>query len=315
MKRNVKLLSAVVVILVGLVALAAVVKPDTKSVGGDVETMVVTHEYGETTVAKNPEKVLVFDLGVLDALDYLEVSVAGVPKASLPTYLDKYNTDEVVNVGGLKEPDFEAIYAAQPDLIIISGRQADFYEQLSEIAPTIHIGIDNVNYLESFKENMTLLGEIFEKEEVVATELEKVEAKMLEVKEKVETTNQNALVLLANEGEISAYGAESRFGIIHNSLGFVAADDTIEVSTHGQKVSFEYVANVNPDYLFVVDRNAVVEGEAQASSTLDNELIQSTNAYKNDQIVYLDAVVWYTVSGGFTSTMKMIEEIETAITK
>ncbi|HAX71935.1 MAG TPA: ABC transporter [Firmicutes bacterium] len=315
MSKNAKLLSIIVVVLVGLVALAAIVKPEAKSVGEDVETVVVTHTLGETTIEKNPETVLVFDLGVLDALDYLEVPVAGVPKSSLPTYLEQYNTDEVVNVGGIKEPDLEAIYAAQPDLIIISGRQADYYEDLSEIAPTLYVTIDNNNYLESFKENMTLLGEIFEKEDAVAAELEKVETQVLAVKEKVEALNQNALIVLSNEGEISAYGAESRFGIIHNSLGFAAADDTIEVSTHGQKVSFEYVADVNPDYLFVVDRSAVVSGSAEAEATLNNELIQSTDAYKNDQIVYLDAVVWYTVSGGFTSTMKMVEEIETAISK
>ncbi len=33
------------------------------------------------------------------------------------------------NLGGLKEPDFEAINALNPELIIISGRQSDMYDK------------------------------------------------------------------------------------------------------------------------------------------------------------------------------------------
>ena len=45
----------------------------------------------------------------------------------------------------------EKIFELNPDLIIISGRQADYYEELSKIAPTINLSIDNKNYLESFE--------------------------------------------------------------------------------------------------------------------------------------------------------------------
>ena len=34
---------------------------------------------------------------------------------------------------------------------------------------------------------------------------------------------------------------------------------------------------------------------------------------KNGNIVYLDPSIWYTATGGFTSTMKMVEEINSAI--
>ena len=92
------------------------------------------------------------------------------------------------------------------------------------------------------------------------------------------------------------------------------ADENIEsAGQHGAKVSFEYIADLNPDYLFVVDRGAVVGGEASAQGTLNNELINSTDAAKNGNIIYLDAAVWYTATGGFTSTLKMVDEVSTAI--
>ena len=42
--------------------------------------------------------------------------------------------------------------------------------------------------------------------------------------------------MLVNEGQLSAYGKGSRFGLIHDTFGFKAADDKIEASTHGQSV-------------------------------------------------------------------------------
>jgi len=36
-------------------------------------------------------------------------------------------------VGTLKEPDFEAVNAIQPDLIIISGRQQDSYNNFKKL--------------------------------------------------------------------------------------------------------------------------------------------------------------------------------------
>ena len=92
------------------------------------------------------------------------------------------------------------------------------------------------------------------------------------------------------------------------------ADENIEsAAQHGAKVSFEYIADLNPDYLFVVDRGAVVGGESSAQGTLNNELINSTDAAKNGNIIYLDAALWYTATGGFTSTLKMVDEVSTAI--
>ena len=140
------------------------------------ETITVTHELGETTVEKNPEKVVVFDFGILDSMDKLGIeAVVGVPQGNIPGYLKKYtDTEKYENVGTLKEADFEAIHAMNPDLIIISGRQAAMYEEFTDIAPTIHLGVDTTKYMESFENNMTTLGEIFAKEDDVKEELAEI---------------------------------------------------------------------------------------------------------------------------------------------
>lgn len=278
------------------------------------ETLVVSHELGETTVNKNPKRVVVFDYGILDSLDKLEVEgIVGLVQDGLPEHLSKFESEDYSSVGSLKEPNMEKIFELTPDLIIISGRQADYYEELSKIAPTIHLGVNNENYLESFSENMNKLGEIFGKEKAVEKELTAITEAIEELNAKVTEKNVNGLITLANDGSFSVYGAESRFGIIHNSFGVTPVDETIEASTHGQKASFEYIVEKNPQYLFVVDRAAIVGGTTSAKELFENELMKKTDVYKNDNIVYLNPNIWYTATGGFTSTMIMVEEIDNAI--
>lgn len=278
----------------------------------EAETVTVTHELGETTFDKNPEKVVVFDFGILDSMDKLGIeAVAGVPQESIPAYLEKYaDAEKYENVGTLKEADFEAIHALDPDLIIISGRQASMYEEFAEIAPTIHMGIDTTKYMESFTQNMNTLGEIFGKEDQVKEELAAIDTQIEDLKSSI--TDEKALIVLANEGKVSAYGAASRFGIIHDVFGVKQADEGIEASTHGQSISFEYILETNPDMMFVIDRNAAVGNDASAKDSLENELVQKTTAYQNDNIIYLDPDFWYLSGGGLQSVSQMVTDIQSA---
>lgn len=272
--------------------------------------MTITHELGETVLEEKPENVVVFDFGILDALNTLDVEVTGIPQAAIPPYLEEYAGEEYTNVGSLKEPDFEAIHAMQPDLIIISGRQADLYPEFEEIATTVYMGLDTTDYMNSFETNMTLLGEMFEKEEEMATELETVKSEIDGIASEVEAVEGKALFVLINEGKVSAYGPASRFGLIHDVFGYNAADENLEVSTHGQGVSYEYLAETNPDILFVLDRSqAIASGEA-GNADFENELVQKTNAYKNGKIIYVDPSSWYLAGGGLQSMRIMIEDMK-----
>lgn len=320
MKRKVSLVSMLLLLALLVVGCGGAASGPQAAQGASDPTpaqpaeIVVTHQLGETVVPVNPEKVVVFDFGILDTLDVLGVEVAAVPRANLPPYLAKYDDDRYVNAGTLFEPDFEALSALDPDLIIISTRTATQYDALKELAPTIHLAVDTNDYMGSFKKNMEYIGAIFQKEEQVAAEIKKIEDLVAEVKSKVAGSSEKALILLSNDKAISAYGPGSRFGIIHDVLGFPAADGSIQVSTHGDSVSFEYVKEKNPDYIFVIDRAAVVSGGGQlAKDTLDNDLIKQTNAYKNGKIVYLDPNYWYLSGGGLVSVSEMVKEIAASV--
>jgi iron complex transport system substrate-binding protein len=288
---------------------------DTKKGSEKSAEIKVTHDLGEDTVKADPKTVVAFDFGVLDTLDKLGIEVAGVPQANIPPYLSKYEDSKYTNVGSLKEPDFEAISELEPDVIFISGRQSAAYEELKKIAPTVYLGVDTTDYMNSFKHNMNIIGEIFDKKQEVTKELAKIDEDIATLNEKAKAVDGKSLILLVNDGSISAYGKNSRFGIIHDVFGLAPADENIEASTHGQKVTFEYVAEKNPAYLFVIDRGAVVGGESSAEKVLDNKLINGIDAAKNDHIVYLDPSYWYLSGGGLLSTSEMVKEISEAISK
>lgn len=277
-------------------------------------SITVEHELGKTEVEKDPDKVVVFDFGILDTLDELSVDVAAVPQGNIPSYLEAYESDDYEDVGSLKEPDFEKIAEVDPDLIIISGRQSDVYDQLEEIAPTVFLGVDTTRYMDSFQENMETVGKIFDKEKEIDEELAAIDDSIDTLTEEAEDIDKNSLIILANDDKISAYGPKSRFGLIHDVFGVPAADEDIEASTHGQNVSFEYVKELNPDLLYVIDRGAAItEGEPAAKQMIENELMKNTNAYQNDDIVYLNPDYWYLSGGGLISVKEMLQEVSDSL--
>lgn len=279
------------------------------------ETITVTDRQGnEVEVPKSPEKVVVLDLGSLDILDDLDVDIAGVPKNNLPEYLNKYKDEKYTNVGGVKEFNFETINEINPDLIIIEGRQAESLEELNKIAPTLYLGSDGADYYNSLKNNADILGKIFNKENEVSQKFSSFDARINAVSEKVKEQNLNALVTMVSDGAMSVYGSGSRYNFIFKELGFTATDDSIQVSSHGQSISNEYLAQKNPNYLFVIDKGQITGKDAQpAKEIIENELVKTTDTYKNDNIVYLDSNAWYVGGAGFKALDKMLTDVEGAL--
>lgn len=87
-------------------------------------------------------------------------------------------------------------------------------------------------------------------------------------------------------------------------------------STHGNEASFELIVSLAPDYIFVMDRDAAIasEGAKLAQEIMENELVMSTDAYKNGNLIILEHPnIWYTAEGGITALHYMLSDLETAL--
>jgi iron complex transport system substrate-binding protein len=285
------------------------------SVGLDAasaQSIEVPHAQGATLVAVRPEKVLTFDLAALDTLDALGVSVSGVPKTGLPAYLSKFAEGASETIGTLFEPDYEAVNAASPDLIIVGERSRAKYRDLARIAPTIDLSINQKDFLKSTIGNVRLLARIFGKESEADAHIAELEKSVADAR-LIGMRSGTALIVLTTGGKMSAYGPGSRFGLIHDALGIKPAVEGLDVTTHGQAVSAEFILKVNPDWLFVIDRDVVAGSGGAAPNVLDNELVAQTTAWEKGQVVYLDAVNWYLVGGGLTALRANVEQVAKAL--
>lgn len=281
-------------------------------VSGDQIT--ISHAQGQTTLACNPQKVVVFDYSTLDTLDQLGVNVVGAPQANLPAFLEKYQGGEYTNVGTLFEPDYEKVNELQPELIIVGGRSAAVYPELAKIAPTIDVTVDQGTFVDSFKHNVTNLATIFGKESAAETKLAALDAAIAGVKEKAAANDQKALIILTTGGKVSAYGHGSRFGIIHDVLGVTPAVPDVTAETHGDAISFEFIRDKNPDILYIVERDSVtVEAGASAQQVLDNELVKATKAAQSGKMVYLEPATWYLANAGLGTLSSMVAEVEASL--
>lgn len=273
----------------------------------------VTHAQGETTVPVDPETVVTFDLATLDTLDALGVEVDGLPKSNLPGRLARFDTEDVLDVGTLFEPDYEAVNAAAPDLIIVGGRSSEALPELAKIAPTIDLTNDWADFRGSVEENSRVLGQVFDKADEVEQLIADLDAD-IEATRALAADAGDALVVMTAAGEVTAYGPGSRFGFLHDELGVTPAVEDVEAATHGEAVSFEFLAETNPDRLFVVDRDAAVgEAGAAAAQVLDNELVHGTTAWSQDQVVYVDSVDWYIVNGGLGTLQRIVDQVAAAL--
>ncbi|GLO64873.1 MULTISPECIES: siderophore ABC transporter substrate-binding protein [Oceanobacillus] len=258
-----------------------------------------------------PENIVVFDYGMLDTLDTLGVEgIVGVPKDStLPENLSDYESDEYANIGTLKEPRLEEIASLEPDVIFISGRQSAFYDQLKEITPNvIFIGTQQDDYWNTFLKSVDIAAKMFNKEEEAQEYLDKYDAALAELEEKA-GNYETSLVTMYNEGNLSGFATNSRFGYIYDLYGFEPVTEDIESSSHGSNFGFEAILDLDPQVLFVIDRTAAVDGDSNIESDLENDIIKQTAAYENENIIYLDGPLWYLGGGGLQSELDKIDEV------
>ena len=272
---------------------------------------VVLHAQGETTLPGVPEKVLVQDWATFDNLQALGVAVAGIPSSNVPGYLADAVPADALQIGSLFEPDFEGIAASGADVYFVSARSAAAYPTAKDILPTIDMSLaDNADIVGGIKANLTKLGGIFGKQDEEQDLNRALDAKVAEVKAAAEGKG-NALVLVTNAGNVGVYGSDSRVAWIHNQLGIPSAMADVEDGDHGgDGVSFEFILETNPDWLFVVDRDAGTgESQGAAAALLDNDLVNQTKAAQQNHIVYLDPQAAYITMHGYTGVMLMLDQV------
>lgn len=279
----------------------------------------ITDAQGRTVeVPANPKTVVAIDWSVIRTLTDLGVEVDAVPKANsaLPADLAKY--EKATQVGTLFEPDYEAIAAMNPDLVIVGSRSGtpEIVKEFEKIAPAvIDMSVRSESPADTFKlttERVTQLGSIFGKQQQASDLMAKIATDIAKVKKSATDSGKTAMVVQVSDGTVSAYGPGSRFGTVYEDFGYKPTGAPLDdKGGHGEEISQEFFVQYNPGVLFVLDRAKVVgQKQAPALDVLNNGLVGTTDAAKDKKIVEIDGFSWYIATSAPSSWQQMIKDVQ-----
>ena len=266
-----------------------------------------------SAAANDDSRIATFDLGSLDTLDALGLSeqVVGVPKASLPRYLEQYAADTYSDIGGLRSPDMAALADANPTLIVHTGRQADWEAELGEIAPLLNTSLTGDDYLAAFDANVhELAGQLSAESNAEAA----LAALHTEIEQQREALREapTTLVVTHNGGNLML----NQHPVVHQVLGITALEmpESVTPEVRGERtftpLSAEAIAEINPEVVLVIDRSAAIGDEPADADQLRDTL---ADAGTNPQVVILTPALWYLSGGGLQSLALQMDEVTSAL--
>lgn len=293
------LLSAGFAALLTSTALAAEVRIDTAQ--------------GAVSLPEAPAKVAVLDLGAADTMMALGVTPRAVPDKLYIDHLQPL-AHGAAPVGTLQEPNLEKLAEVGPDLIVVANRSAVKRDAVAQVAPAIDMTVDGARLIDDARARLSAFATLFGKQAEGEALLATLDGKLAAVRAAGKDKGR-ALVVLTNGPKMSAYGEGSRFGWLYDVTGLPQVGVALDASAnHGDAISHEFIAQANPDWLFVLDRGAAIGAdEPSAQATLDNELVRRTNAWRNGNVVYLPADNVYLAPGGYTALSETLDALTAAL--
>lgn len=266
------------------------------------DIVLVKDIHGEVEVKKNPSKVISLDNRSFETLEDFGVSLQAAPKDVMPADMSYVLDESVENIGNHREPNLEKLVALDPELVIVGQRFAKYYDDIKEILPNTTI-IDysydvsgesenpGQTLVNGFKESTMDLGKIFSKEDEAQKLVNKLDKSIENVKNSYK--GDSVLGIVASGGNLgfSAPRYGRVWGPIYDIFDLKPALEVKDSSSDhkGDDVSVEAIADANPDYLLVLDRDAgVSDTESESAKDLieNSKTLSSTDAVKNKNIVY-----------------------------
>ena len=256
-------------------------------------TVTVTDVRGEVEIPANPQRIV--DLsGNSDILSILGYKVVGTANSDaydytkFPSYLEEtLSGAEILGYSMQDTMDVEAVMNLNPDLIVISTVQEKMYDQLSEIAPTVMIQLEALNW----KDDVRTLGKVFGKEDVANEWIANYEAKAKEAGDKIKAEygeDTTYLSFLASGGQFFVFDGAGFGDVLYNDMGLAKPEGMPEQTDISLPVvTYEGLAAIQTDYIFLI---ATDEDLAQLE---ENSIWNNLPAVKNGNVVILESSPYF----------------------
>lgn len=277
-----------------------------EEINDDLEdkTVEIIDARGKVTVPVNPKNVVSLDSRTFETLSDWGIKLLAAPKPIMPADSPYVSDHSVLDIGNHREPNLEIIAAVEPELVIVGQRFANFYDDIKAIVPNaavIDLDFDvseaadtpGENLKNGLKDATITLGKIFDKNE----EAERLIADFDQAIEEAKSAyngRDTIMSLVVSGGNIgfSAPLSGRVWGPMYEIFGWVPALEVENTSSdhQGDDISVEAIAQSNPDWILVLDRDAATSSTSNAvpaQDVIDNSpALQNTNAVSQAKIIY-----------------------------
>lgn len=272
-------------------------------------TVTVTDVRGDVEIPADPQRIV--DLsGNSDILSILGYDVVGTANSDaydytkFPSYLEEtLKGAEILGYSMQDTMDVEAVMNLNPDLIVISTVQEKMYDALSEIAPTVMIQLEALNW----KDDVRTLAKVFNKEDVANEWIANYENKAKEAGDKIKAEygeDTTYLSFLASGGQFFIFDGAGFGDVLYNDMGLAKPAGMPEQTDISLPVvTYEGLAAIQSDYIFVI---ATDEDLAQLEA---NSIWNNLPAVKNGNVVILESSPYF--NQGYSSIGReiLVDEI------
>ncbi|MGG0821997.1 siderophore ABC transporter substrate-binding protein [Paenibacillus turicensis] len=294
-------------------------------------TIEITDAHGKVTVPVNPKKVVALDSRTFETLAAWDVKLVAVPKDVMPADSPYVKDETVQNIGNHREPNLELLASVDPDLVIVGQRFASFYEDIKKLVPNAAVidldfdvsgkeGNPGENLVKGLKDATTNLGNIFDKQEDT-TKLNAELDTAIEAAKTAYNGTDKIMSVVVSGGNIgfSAPHSGRVWGPLYDIFGWAPSLEVDKSSSdhQGDEISVEAIAQSNPDWIFVLDRDAAISSSKDSVPAQDvinkAPALKNTTAITKGQIVYAPNDTYTNES--IETFIELINNVATALGK
>ncbi len=294
-------------------------------------TVEVTDIYGTVTVPVNPKNVVSLDNRTFETLSDWGIELAAVPKGVMPAGSPYYQDAAVQDIGDHREPNLEIIAAVNPELVIVGQRFASYYEDIKALVPDAAVidlsfalseeaGESGATLVDGLKNSTIALGKIFDKDEE-AQKLNAAFDQAIEDAKAAYNGTDKIMSVVVSGGDIGFAAPFSGrvWGPMYDIFGWTSALEVDGSSSDhkGDDISVEAIAQSNPDWLMVLDRDAAISSEEENVPAKDvinqSPALKNTTAVSKDQIIYAPNDTYTNES--IQTYLELFENIASAFSK
>lgn len=262
------------------------------------QSVTIEDNGGSKTIALPLDSVVATDNRTFETLDAWGIELAAAPRALMPSTIGYQSNEAIVDLGSHREPNLEALVAADPQVVINGQRFAQYAPEITELVPEATIvdldPREDQPFDAELRRQVTVLGEIFGKQEEATKLVADFDASIERVKAAYDPST-TVLAVNVSGGEMGyvAPHVGRTLGPVFDIFGLVPSIEVEGSNDHeGDDISVEAIALNDPDLILVMDRDAAVAADdpayvPAAAVIEESEALANVSAVQNDNIVYM----------------------------